>query len=371
MMKHSNYSVVDLLLNDSFVEWVKSGCREEDPWASWPDRHPEREEEFFQARDIILTASIIPSKELSTDEIRHISERINQEVSERERRNLPHGKVMLLVRSMAVRVAAAVLLCLTAGVSLLYLYRSEERPSEVAGRVWNGSQTINQPGLVRLPDGTSVVLKKGSSIHFVIPFANNKREVYLTGEAYFEVQKDKHRPFLVYSDQMVVKVLGTSFLVKAYKNDQQFKVTVTTGRVSVFSQKDASKARKSSSLDDLNGKGVLLAPCQQVTFNRDPETLTKREVETPSILSEDIAKSRLNFVETPFSEVVNTLSAAYDIPIVYNDDRLGKCPLTASLSDQTFYEKLALLCKAVEATYEVRDGRIVISGKGCRENEPN
>lgn len=83
----------------------------------------------------------------------------------------------------------------------------------------------------RLPDGTTIWLNAGSSITYPITFASDKREVHIEGEVYFDVQKDKKRPFLVHADQTVITVLGTQFNVSAYPEEQRIQTTLIEGSV--------------------------------------------------------------------------------------------------------------------------------------------
>jgi len=168
---------------------------------------------------------------------------------------------------------------------------------------------------------------------------------------------------------VVIRVLGTSFFVRAYKTEKQVRVTVTTGKVSVVKKKDLSEPlRRVKNNEDINRKEVLLVANQELTLNRGDLKLTKQYLSRPSVLSEEVAKITFNFKETPFPEAIKTLSKAYDIPIIYDENTFSGCPLTASLTNQSFYEKLTLICKAVEATFEMHNGKIIITGKGCKTN---
>lgn len=363
MKDYSNYTTTDFLLDDSFVKWVKSGCPKESHWSVWTLQHSGNEQAFTRAKEIILSAKIAPVRELNEGEIKKIVDKVNERIEEEAalpmKIGLPHW----------LKVAAAVLL-ITSVATLVYKYNAEiSRSFTDENGVEEHNVVVRDAGVIKLPDGTSVLLKQGSRIKYPRRFTKDSRQIYLKGEAYFEVEKDPSRPFIVYTEEVVIRVLGTSFFVRAYKTEKQVRVTVTTGKVSVVKKKDLSETlRRVKNNEDINRKEVLLVANQELTLNRGDLKLTKQYLSRPSVLSEEVAKITFNFKETPFPEAIKTLSKAYDIPIIYDENTFSSCPLTASLTNQSFYEKLTLICKAVEATFETHNGKIVITGKGCKTN---
>nr|WP_242689074.1 FecR domain-containing protein [Pedobacter sp. SYSU D00535] len=245
---------------------------------------------------------------------------------------------------------------------MLYRGYVESVHPKVATKV-SPYREVSNPGIIRLPDNSTVILRPGSKIRYADSFTSSKREVYLEGEAFFEVTKDARRPFIVRTEELITKVLGTSFSVKAYKNDKAFSVKVNTGKVSVFAKKTGSEKEFLS--QNLESGGVLITPNQEVTFHRQETRLVKKRLEIPTDLSIEVAEEKLEFVDTPFSQVITAINKAYDIQIKYDEEKIGNCPLTASLSRQQLYEKLDLICRAVEASYSIENGNIVIKGKGC------
>jgi hypothetical protein len=218
-----------------------------------------------------------------------------------------------------------------------------------------------EPQIILLNDGSKVTLKEGSRMSYEASFSGNNRIVYLTGEAFFEVVRNPQKPFLVYANELVTKVLGTSFSVKANKFDKQVVVEVKTGKVSVSAQKGFDeKADKF--------KGLILTPNQKVVYDREVEQLTKSLVAEPILVlqEKEVQMMDFNFDDTPANEVFEVLENAYGIHIIYDADLLKNCPVTAPLSDQNLYNKLKIICKAIEAQYELIDGQIIIQSKGCK-----
>jgi hypothetical protein len=219
--------------------------------------------------------------------------------------------------------------------------------------------------LVLLADGSSVVLQPNSRISYPTNFtAQRNREVYLTGEAFFEVAKNPHRPFLVYADELITKVLGTSFTVRAM-NKEAVEVLVKTGRVSVFTHDDKQRTDKEASLQLT---GLVLAPNQQVHFDRAAGHLMRTLVDSPARLDMVIQHPVFQFDNTPASAVFNALTNAYGVEIIYDADVMKNCYLTASLDDEPLFEKLNMICRTLDAQYEQMDGKLIISSKGCPYN---
>lgn len=224
-----------------------------------------------------------------------------------------------------------------------------------------------EPVSVSLTDGSRISLQPGSRISYAEAFgSDNKREVYLSGEAFFEVAKDPDKPFFVYANELVTKVLGTSFNVRAYQNDEDVTVEVRTGRVSVSV---AEKIGGPQEVSPREREGILLLPNQQAVLARQEIRLVKTLVKEPVLLSEatlDQPKTSFVFETTPAPEVFKTLARAYGLDIIFDEDQFADCQFTADLTDVPPYEKLDIVCRSIEASYRILDAQIIIDGKGCK-----
>ncbi len=213
---------------------------------------------------------------------------------------------------------------------------------------------------VVLEDGSKALLSSQSELRFPAHFTADKREVFLGGEAFFEVSENPERPFLVNAGQITTKVLGTSFLVKAPPGQLSVEVEVKTGKVSVY-ERDEEIAGKSSK----KGSGVVLAANHRVTFSGKDKLFLTSLVENPVPLPETRTSNRFDFDDTPLVEVVHRLEEAYRIKIEMEKKTLGVCPFTARLSDLDLYEQLDIICATIQGEYDIKGTTILISGKGC------
>ncbi|MEJ1237565.1 FecR family protein [Chryseolinea sp. T2] len=263
-----------------------------------------------------------------------------------------------------LRVAAAVLAVALAG----FTWVSLKRNGSVLSFSYNGqsaSQLItlqNKTAAVeehRLPDGSLIKLQPHGTLIYARKFASDKREVRLIGEAFFDVTKDKTRPFIINARDVMVKVLGTSFNVIANEGDQEVKVAVRTGRVSVTRPVNYALRR---GIDE-----VILTPNQEVTYNMVNENFSRQIVATPQIILPQPMRLHMKYEAEPVDEIFKVLEDNYGIDIVYDSSILSSCSLTTTMEDEGFYERIEIICQAIGATFEVEDARVLIKSAGCQE----
>jgi transmembrane sensor len=214
---------------------------------------------------------------------------------------------------------------------------------------------------VKLPDGSVVTLAPRSRLSYPADYGHASRKVYLLGEARFDVARNPQKPFFVYSNEVVTKVLGTRFIVRSIDRDPKVTVTVESGHVSVYKGELPTSDKK---LD-----GVLLLPNQQVVFSRKTQTFDKGLVQRPRRLDVDSqVPVSFTFDETPVAEVFGRLEKAFGVTIVYNADLLKECQFTSSLNNESLYLMLDIITQSIGATYETVDAEIVVNADGCKSD---
>lgn len=224
--------------------------------------------------------------------------------------------------------------------------------SEIASPI----EFVNQePRIVQhtLPDGSTVWLRPAASITYPQIFAENNRTVTFAGEGFFDIQKDRNRPFFIHSGEMTVRVLGTSFNVKATADQKLFEIDVVTGSVEITAPDREAKAQQ-----------LILKPNQQALF----ETETKRlfaKAREELVKREIYQSSTFHFKETPVSEVVRQLENRFLVQINLSDPAIARCRLNANFENQPFPAILEMLCRSLESTYTIQDSTITIVGEPC------
>jgi ferric-dicitrate binding protein FerR (iron transport regulator) len=265
-------------------------------------------------------------------------------------------------------IAAA---CIVTGLTIsgfTFLFSSPENFSYDQSRRQNKlSENVNKtaaPQRITLEDGSYVVLQPASKIAYSQHVSKDKREVYLEGQAFFQVAKDPTRPFYVYTNDLVTKVLGTSFDVQAFPKDDSVRIIVHTGKVTVFQRKSNQAEQKLAKTN-----ATIIIPNQQIQFNRHLASITKSIAGQPHVINTSITKnaSQLVFTDAAASDVLLSIQKAYGIPIVFDEELLSHCSFTGTFTNESFFEKINLVCKAIEATYEQADGQVIISGHDCEK----
>jgi hypothetical protein len=225
------------------------------------------------------------------------------------------------------------------------------------------SNTGSTSQTVQLEDGSSVIIHPGSKLAYPKHFAAGKREVYLQGDAFFEISKNANRPFFVYSNNVVTQVLGTSFDVGG-KNGQ-VEVAVKTGRVAVYENKDQVN------LDEAQQKsnGVIITPNQKVTYYQQERHFVTSIVDQPVPVPDRSKNTEpdFNYNETPLYKVLNDLEDTYELEIVLENDKLRNCLFTGDLTAQNLFNKLEGICLVFNANYEIKGTKILLkAAKECQ-----
>ncbi len=279
----------------------------------------------------------------------------------------PPGKTQRALTWRWAAVAAASVLLILAGLAIFNPEKGEQVsqhadvPEKATGWVTKHNRS-DQPERIWLSDGSSAVLQSGSSLSFPEKFEGSERKVVLTGDAFFEVSRMPEKPFFVYTGNLVTKVLGTSFHIKA-NPEKGVSVEVVTGRVAVFER--ASDPGKETSLKT---EEVILSPNQKVVYFEDRHELITSLVDNPKMLSrpeKETASPSFIFEEVPMHIVLSQLGKAYGISIELENNNMNNCPLTADLSDLALFDQLEMICAATKSSYTVLGTSILVSGEGC------
>ncbi len=154
---------------------------------------------------------------------------------------------------------------------------------------------------LKLADGSVIWLNPKTTLTYPEKFNGKTREVYLSGEAFFEVAKDKEHPFIVHSEQVNTQVLGTSFNIKSYSGQQDIQVTLLTGKVAVNVQGE-------------KGKSTEIVPNQKVTYNKTSGALIK-EGDINAKLFLDRKNGKLIYKGIELRNVINDLELFYNIKV--------------------------------------------------------
>lgn len=296
----------------------------------------ERDEELKEKEDLSGTL----------DRLHH---RINI-YSEEEERSSSRGQ--RIIRAFS-RIAAVLVLPLLV-TTFLYIWermdaaRSNVEYNEIS--VTHGSKLNTQ-----LPDGTKVWLNSGSTLRYPLTFSGRKREVILTGEAYFDVAHDQSHPFIVNTGAIDLRVLGTRFNVMAFPDEDYVFATLEEGRVSV----ETTKAGKKSSWL------CFLEPGEHAVYQKRTGTISKAITRTDKYTS--WKEGKLIFRNDPLSMVIKRLERWYNSEIeIEGDQKLPETPYTMTIEDESITQVLEYLSVASPITWEIIPSKMREDGEFTR-----
>ena len=197
--------------------------------------------------------------------------------------------------------------------------------------------------LLTLSDGTMIYLNSESTLSFPVKFQGKERKVYLTGEAYFKVAKNTEHPFVVTAGELEVLVTGTTFGVRAYKDEKDIQTTLESGQVTVR----------------VEGKSVKLVPNKQVLFNKSTMGLEVRDGDVDLYLA--WADGRLVYDNCPLEKILTDLGRWYNIDVFYSRDELRSYQFSLNMKKhEEFTQVLELIGKTGEVQFEIKDNTVIV-----------
>ncbi|MDR1666358.1 MAG: FecR domain-containing protein [Bacteroidales bacterium] len=245
---------------------------------------------------------------------RQIQERVWTRISSRIQATGKHPKPVRLTLLKWVAAAAALLIAYMAGVQTVDHLKPDRRDAvELAGE---GKSVLT------LSDGSKVWLNKTSTIRYNRDYGRKKREIALTGEAYFEVAENAGKPFIVKTDQMEVEALGTQFNVKAFPNDRFVSATLVEGKIKVLAgaQETVMQAGQQLRYDKSEAKTTLL------TIDSRPYTAWKDGL--------------MLFDQEGLENVFAQMEENFNIPICLKNKKLATRKITGRFSLNEKPEKI-------------------------------
>ena len=367
MKNYESYTTMDFVQDEEFRDWVQGNSQHELFWMTFLQTFPAKSDAIRQAEHLIRAAQVAP-EQISEKEIRNEVEFFieragkittpDQSADDQQ----PNNEYKSLKKILRYGMSIAAMVLLAIGISW---YSSQTAnfitPSDSPQHtdLVRTSNNTNKPLRILLIDGSEVILSPKSYLNYPSQFADSSRIVYLEGEASFSIKR-QGQPFMVYTGDVVTRVLGTRFVVKAFEKDKNITVQVQSGKVSVYVTKPDHLSNKKGV------KGLIITANQEAIFEKSISQLSKTVVENPAKLTNEPIQRIFQYEEIPLPVILHELEKTYGIPVQFDAQNFQACKITATLSNESLYEKLDILCKAVTANYEIVDGQIVLSGKGCR-----
>lgn len=362
MIDRSLFNAEDFLVDHTFQQY----CAGQDKrciafWEAYVKTHPEQKEVIDEAKRLYVILS--GNKKPLDSQLDNLKHSIENKTS-------PEAEVALVNirrRYTWLKIAAAILV--VASITFLYTHINTDEPTRSNQEyVTHFSSKEGERKKITLSDGSTVLLNFRSSLKLRTGFNQNTREVELVGEAFFDVAKDKDKPFMVHTSDFNINVLGTSFNVKVYPEDATSEAVLIEGLI-VMEPKDNE------------GSSITMKPSQKVTFykTKPPLPSTNEKVNSKATHKQEIyinqytqnednsiaemawTQNRLEIMDEDFGELKNVLERWYNVQINFKDKEVEGYRFTATFANKSIQEVLTALQKAKYFKYEINENQITIS----------
>lgn len=196
---------------------------------------------------------------------------------------------------------------------------------------------------VQLSDKTKIWLNANSAIKYPTRFDEKERKVYLVGEAYFEVSHNANKPFVVVTSNMNVKVLGTSFNVSAYKNDDYTQTSLIEGKVMVKTKNEE----------------LLLKPGEMAHLNEESKQLTRNKVDVNKYIAWRYGKCIFDY--DTLEDVMEELSQWYGVKVLFSNQEIKNIHFTGTLNKyKDIHQTLNIIKLTTDVNFEVKEDVVVV-----------
>jgi transmembrane sensor len=253
----------------------------------------------------------------------------------------------------------AAMLLLTAGALYFFNTRSTATPQTATNEVVTKKGSTSR---IKLPDGTQVWLNTDSKLTYAGDFSGPSREVTLSGEAYFDVAKDSSHPFIIHTDKINIRVLGTAFNVKNYAADEVVETALIHGRIEVtFTDRPLEK--------------IILKPNEKLVVRKDqgatkvvsgqsaaPKvTLNNISLAHDSLVVETAWMSNtIAFTDQSLLDIARMLERKFDITVEFKNEEIKTYSYTGAYQNESLEKILELLSLSQKFTYTIKGQLVTI-----------
>lgn len=244
-------------------------------------------------------------------------------------------------RFNVLRIAAVVVTLVGLG-SVLFLMKEENNPQFAIN---SGEQVLRDT----LPDRTLATLNKGSDLTYEFDQKKKIRKATLKGEAFFEISEDKQNQFLVYTDEVIIKDIGTAFNVRSFENNDTISVTVKEGEVVFYTH---------------SNKGLSLSAGETGFYLKTTKVFAKANVADDNTAA--YADKEFKFRNTPMRKVVAQINAVYDVKLRLNNKQLENCRITVNFKEDDIETIASVIAETMGWTVERANNQLILSGFECQ-----
>ncbi|MEN7547686.1 FecR domain-containing protein [Rapidithrix thailandica] len=347
--------IEDYTTNESFQRWVKGDQKSAIYWEQYLATHPHEKEAVEKARQLLMALSQedliqVPDQEKVVNQLwQKINTTLEKEPSTQADYTTQPTYKHFRISPWQRWISYAAMLLL--GLFSVWYFRSEpsivhpqKSFSYITKKAKKGTKLT-----IPLSDGSLVKLNADTEIRYPEDFATH-RQVYLKGEAYFEVQKDSLHPFEVITRDLNVKVLGTSFNVKAYPEETSQQVALVEGKVKVGSNPESNLKKTFTE---------YLIPTEMLTFQQEESEVAKEIFDPMEVLSWQ--DNIIYFKDASFKEVIKVLERWYGVDfIIQNPQRKFYNKFNGTYQNKSLAQVLEGVSFALKFDYQVKHKKVII-----------
>lgn len=249
-------------------------------------------------------------------------------------------RIVIRLSKIGLQYAAIVLLCIGFG---FYIYTNQQANNKL---VYTVESEKGQRSNIILPDGTKVWLNSHSSLKYNANYGKEERNVTLTGEAFFEVTKDKKHRFSVNTENIQIEALGTSFNVKAYRDDKTITTTLFTGKIKI-----------TTDLQD-----TILSEGEQVLYSKENKGLTKNRPEVLEYINMWKC-NELAFDGETLNEIGTTLNRMYNVEVRFESDKIKNYRFSGVIRNNSLDNIIEIISLTAPIEYRSEGDTIYLSEK--------
>lgn len=299
---------------------------------SWINENKENEKIFFDLKSIYDTKNPQPNK----SEIDTLWNRIHQDLNSSQNLQIDYHKKYRRLKHILTYAASIIIL-----FSTFYIFKNlQNQNKNIDTTLFSEISIPEQNGTTQLvlSDGTIVKLKSNTKFRYPAQFGSNTREVFLDGEAFFDVTKDDEKAFIVNTNSQTIKVLGTSFNVKDYQSEKFSNITLVEGKVTLKTL----------------GENYSLTPNQQVTIDKVNNTSNLYTISEE--LSAVFKSKRYHFKEKSLPQIFNDIEILYGVTITLQSNTVDASKYTGTFSlDQNINEIMETINYKKQFSYVIKD----------------
>jgi ferric-dicitrate binding protein FerR (iron transport regulator) len=367
-MDYEHYEVENFLMDDSFLNYcLERNEKDVRFWQQWIKAHPEKGALVQQAKELYFVLNgNITSQQLQKDEQQF------RAIAEKHMAATRHEEPVLLnpppTRSSRIRsILLYTGLAAAAILAVIILPNKLQPKTNTQPNSYTHTSNAGERKSFQLPDGSKVTLNAGSTITLSASFNEQARELTLQGEAFFDVTHNTAKPFIIHTNSMDVKVLGTVFNVKAYPNDKVTETALLKGMVEV-------------TVHNTSNKKIILHPNQKIILPN--EEVTHAATQAPSkkepakdtgytiaaltysttdssLVEVSWTQNKLVFNDNSFEEIAAQLERWYNVTIRFNNDEVKQYRFTANFDQKNITQVLDALKWSRPFKYTINENNVI------------